>query len=1519
MQCPNKNSKEWKDLMAKYNNETIATIHYFKSGEIKAETNTDVKAAIRQSVLENPDYYAKAYADYLNPYTGGDNTPQNMIEAFGLRFQGVTGELKGDVVETISGNMLLFPEASASYRSANDVPTSMDKMLNVLAKKFGIPFKVIHEPNQRWAGRYVNDGDNKIVYINTAFATASTPIHEYFHPFVRTLRLRNNKLYAAILTQARAQGDKRQDEEEVVTDYLETQSKQKTYSSYLEQFFQFIRKLLGISSGVTLDSATTLSDLFEVAEKGLDLSKENTLTSAYKKIDILVDEIETKVFKKQTKVDYIEKIRLDNQKLVTDDNSNYYKDDQGNEVATRATVFVGDKEHGVFSTKSRRFKEPYAVSKARDVFAEKGINVKDKKVEDIKETILLADIPHTFAETVAVQEEILGKGRVFGKMIHSFMQYMLETNVDARREAKEAALKYAKEYGKTFYSLETHSDLKRFAENINEIIKVSGLKLDLDGTLGLPKAKLDRIASEVVIKSDLLVDDDGKSIATTADGIVQHPNGDITLLDWKTGGITSDSGTPYLMAYGEKYDIADSKLSRGYLELALRAMMLKAQYPDMQFRSIKIIRLDSKGNATAMNLDLQLYLYTIGDYYKAKHPKVYAELQKKNLLDATNYEGQSATLDSILSTIDHLPYDEQVAYLKAKLGGLHKGKSKVQIERDSNLSTLSAAYTNALLEIEKLVGTDLKAKSRDIPTYPLIGGFKNFSDIANTKVQTLHKLLLDAKQKITNSNLSYDKEHGRLYKNLVLKANPGLSRLIDFVQLAALTTSLVTFSWWGLGFTLIAHKVAQRYLNKTTKQQFAFMWKKGQDQGEEANFFNDLDTYEIDGRIETMTPAQKEYRDFIRESMANEYSRFANTIVGYEEEQPIFRYNALKIPAVLPAGFMPRIPRDITEIREEEAFLANAAGLKTVIGDSVKRNLTSFIEDTYNNNDDPIPLKYFQHEGSPAVQEGKHSWNVEAAFKSFMGSMSYKEHMDPIYDVAVGVSNSLREEYDENGNPRYPNLTKWLDDEIYPQILNESKDVRVTTKTMNRKMGTVGSFLTGIPKDTPYVVSQNRVLKALKTSVTYSVMSFKVFSPLRNAVMISLANMTQSTRNLVNKGMSSIAGVPPETFEGINALAAGNAFKDYAKAKMLGKEDESKLWVLARKFDWLPDNYPYEVNNERLLSKAIQMSPTSHAFMFYNLGETFGALWQLAGIMQGTKIQDKDGNETSMWDAYDDKGEWKLGTRGLVDKGNGIVENLTELSSLEIKSMKRAYEKLNGSYRTEEKTAIEATVLGDFLLQFHKYFYQYLKVLFASPYKDITVGKHVMTGKRPDGMPVYQWHSDVMEGQLRVLVGSIGAMMSLSPKKGLQKYLQDTDKYGPNTLKGHRARALGAAVNTGLWFLLLLGVFKAGFDDDDEKSFIGKAIRRTIDDITRGANPVDLFGTIEKPIVAIDKISKTGQSLFELLTSGVAGETTEEGLPKGLKGVLRATPWGAGRLQMLDAFKNEEQDQEYIFGIIPIR
>lgn len=135
-------------------------------------------------------------------------------------------------------------------------------------------------------------------------------------------------------------------------------------------------------------------------------------------------------------------------------------------------------------------------------------------------------------------------------------------------------------------------------------------------------------------------------------------------------------------------------------------------------------------------------------------------------------------------------------------------------------------------------------------------------------------------------------------------------------------------------------------------------------------------------------------------------------------------------------------------------------------------------------------------------------------------------------------------------------------------------------------------------------------------------------------------------------------------------------------------------------------------------------------------------------------------------------------------------------------------------------------------------------------------------------MPVYQWHSDIMEGQMKVLVNAIFAAATL--KKGaVKKYLTDTNKFGENTLEGHRARALGTAINTLLWYALLLSAFFVNLDDDEEKSYAGRALRRTIDDLSRGMSPKDLLGNLEKPVVASEKIAKVGQATFDFMLEGM--------------------------------------------------
>jgi hypothetical protein len=65
------------------------------------------------------------------------------------------------------------------------------------------------------------------------------------------------------------------------------------------------------------------------------------------------------------------------------------------------------------------------------------------------------------------------------------------------------------------------------------------------------------------------------------------------------------------------------------------------------------------------------------------------------------------------------------------------------------------------------------------------------------------------------------------------------------------------------------------------------------------------------------------------------------------------------------------------------------------------------------------------------------------------------------------------------------------------------------------------------------------------------------------------------------------------------------------------------------------------------------------------------------------------------------------------------------ITSKEATKLKRVYERLQGGYRSEEKTIIEMTLLGEIFLQFRKYLPSLLKNMFGSVKNDYSLGRYV--------------------------------------------------------------------------------------------------------------------------------------------------------------------------------------------------
>jgi hypothetical protein len=1462
--------------------------------------------------------YVKSKDSYNFNYEGYRHinwSETNQNNAFEQEVSPFKEELREENVN-LEEKMSLFPETNQDVFLPVKASTKLTNLLEELSSRFSIPYQIIDDPNQKFKGKYVNKGKEKIVVINVAYATEDTPLHEYYHPFVSTLMQTSPQTFEILYKESYVNNGI-EDREESVVQYLGEQAISNKYNLYLKYFLNYIRNFLGLKNSLTATS--TLIEVLNTFERGMTIS-DNVIRTAYQRLDEAEEAVANGLgAKKKPKIDYINELEKQAQGWSSFDNSVYYENISTGEKAKRITSFVGDVEVGEFSSKQKRYSNSDAEYEAKKVFARNGVNIYDKNEDEIKETITIQGERLTFQDVYRTIEARLNEFKNKGKLIHAYFQYVLEQNPQKKEEAKQNAIKYAKATKADFISLESHPSIKRIKNNLDKIFEAAGVIVDLDNTL--PPGLRDKVSSEGVIVSDLMVDKDGNKLATTYDGLFVHQNGEATFVDFKTGWLTRDSNTNQMIKYGEEFGINDSRLSRAYLEKALRTVMLKEKFPDLKFRSIKLLVIDAMGNPTAMELDLEPYLFTIQNYYKTNHPKIHDEMEKKGLFKLSNYKGVTQSLIDLHSEISHLSRDEKLIYLKNKLSDLYLRSSKEQVERDPRKKALSIKYSQAILEIEKEPTIDLKSKTPDLGFFWKI---KNFSDVDNPRIQVLHKVLLEAKQRLNIFSKNLEENHDNLFLKLVNervgpndKMNKAALKGLEMVHFA----SMATWNPILAAGVVAAHNAIASKTQMDTRDFYAFMWRKSDEIGGTGYYLNTKNTYVKNGKEVPMTKAEQDYRNYVHKTMKEEYNKFAKEIVGFDEvtRQPIYRYSSLGLPEEMPLDFMPRIPKSINEIREEEiktsGYGAGLMGLKTTVGEEFKRSLNGFFEDKYGRGSEGIQFRYFKHTDSPGIVDAEnHSFNGQIAFKMFMMSMKTKQEMDPLYDLARGVRNALDEELMESGEEaRYSNTVQWLDDEIYTQILGRQKTEKVLTRAVRWKAGKLTEKVTGIKEGTDVRISEIEIVRWLRTSVSFLTLGFKVISPIRNGIYVTLQTISQSTKNIVTKGLSKIYGVDVEELGQIDLVGGKIVFNDYIAKAIMGKPEESKLWNIAKAINWLPDNYVISDEDIKKMEAVSKIGLGENAYAAYSLFENFSSLWHLAGLLKSTKVLDKDGNKISLWDAHDDKGGWNMGVRGVVENSDGTTTELKELTAMEIKALKRTHERVSGSYRKDEKIAMEASVWGDFLAQFQKHAFQYVKVLFGSKYRDRSIGKYVLVGKKPDGMPMYEWHSEILQGQIKIFFAALFAAI-----QGKHMDYMTGGDLGEATLKNARIRAMSSLINTLIWWLTMLAIYSWAFDDEEEKTPLGKSAARIVTDMSRFLSLKDILDATDKPVVSLEVANKIGKSTWALLTEGMAGEVDRQGWPKGLRGFLTLTPGYSSRSQIEQILGNDE-DPSFLYGIYPLK
>lgn len=1387
--------------------------------------------------------------------------------------------VKGDAIITPYGEQPIVPFTASS--SPRVFSSRMKAYIRRLSRSLGIDVEYYVDEKDPRKG-YFTPG---IVYLNLAHATESTPLHEFYHPFVRVIKNENPLLWEDLVQRAKMHFPLMEDEEAVVEMVAQLKTYETLYQRIKNFILRLIRKLVG--SDRSIRDIRTLGELLEYLDEPLKSDL------ALSDLDIANSMLVTPT---PTTPPMADALRLwsDSLDLQTNDELDHYVNSSGVKKARRVTHFVGDRTTGAFTRRTTKAMS-YAEHLVRQMFKRKGKELDDKPIEQQTDTIEV-DGKEVSAKDLYEKTKIkLEAQRAYGKMVHAYLQYVNEPD-------KSKADGWAKEVIRWARLLHDNGIIE--IKNIGLVI-AGRAPVDSIGVLAAYKHATDdilkqldlqrkdvKLFSEITLMSDgLLTDEEGLPLAGTADLVIVTNDNELIIVDWKTGNVFSDAHTGWLMPYGEKELVNDSKLSRDSLSVVLRAMMIKEHFPEARFKGVYLAKLSKFKRHYLHQINLEDFLPVVKNYYE-ENGKAANFKNRPDLLKATEYLGTPTYILHFREKYASVEPSLQLAFAYQKLKQLTSRYSKDVIESSKELREEVEFWTKVVTELESVVGSNVNYVSTDLPD--LLWQLKSFTDISDPKVATLGKVLNERKLQVNEEYQELMREHDRLAQEVIKAKDKKFVSILRRLNKIPLIFGIVTANPF-IAIPSILFDILLKHLSVKTMDVFGFMWIKHEGPEKVGWFLNTTDYH--NGR--PLTEAEKAYRDFFKENIHKLYKDVMSGTVLGNNDQPVSLSTFLGLPKDLPDDFVPRIPKTLAEMREEENFFTGFAGIKNSLLYFFRRFMTDYIDSFVSEQPNTsIAVKYVVQDDSSVIASEVHSMDPTKIFAQFASNMLMKKHMDDVMSLALGMRSLYNSLKDFKGNKLYPNLVKWLDSQIDLQFPTRRVPSKYVSKpfTVSAK---VAKFL-GLPEGKAISIDPVRLSELLRLGVAHSVMAFRLMSAFKNAILITIVNAMQATEGRI----SSILGVPPDRFSpNAKGLLRGyldvvGLFKDY----MLGTYRDNKLYLMAKEFDFLPDNYTYHMyaaKTDDAFSTMRNAGFLSYAFMFQNLAETYGAYMHLAMLARSMKLQNAKGETFSVWDAYevkDGKLVWTKGERGAMLTKDG-QKVFSELTPQEIKTMKRLYEMVHGSYRREEAIAIEANIFGQFLVQFKKYYFRYLKELGASRYTDMTVGQFVRREdiKRPDGLPVWEWESQVMEGRLRTLAGAVSALLHMGSDKGLRSYLKTE----------YKARSFAKLLNTAIWLLGLLLVYGAMFDDDDD-TYAAKWAMRIIRDSSRGLHPMDVVDFIKTPILASSKAAEFGTALWLFFTRGLWEGPTRSGYPVGAKTILRSLPGTSSAMQLQDLFLSSD-------------
>ena len=236
----------------------------------------------------------------------------------------------------------------------------------------------------------------------------------------------------------------------------------------------------------------------------------------------------------------------------------------------------------------------------------------------------------------------------------------------------------------------------------------------------------------------------------------------------------------------------------------------------------------------------------------------------------------------------------------------------------------------------------------------------------------------------------------------------------------------------------------------------------------------------------------------------------------------------------------------------------------------------------------------------------------------------------------------------------------------------------------------------------------------------------------------------------------------------------------------------------------------------------------------------------MVSMMLAVKLKDKAGNEVSLFEAYDEHGEWNVEKMGENTEwaGNIDIEGDNEMSKKFKFKLDQILKRVHGNYDPNSPVMIKKGVFGRMLMQFRSWVSEGFAERFEGEKEDTLLGR-ARKGR-------YRTYGKLgLMGSIKTLLKQLAYSKSafIDPKTG--KKMDDVD------VENMRANLSELAFALGMYAFVVM--LKHMWDDDDEKPaayyfFINTAFRLQ-DDIAFYINPN-----------AFENISKNAIPVFGLVT-----------------------------------------------------